>query len=88
MIDRFHIIIPLVAAIVVTIVNLIQKSSLELSSFRLICTIVVFYVLGVIAQNKIKKTLDEQLYEGLEIYNAAEQKQDEASDETLDNDNN
>lgn len=70
MIEKFNIIISLVAAIIVTIVSIIQKIDISFLAFRLIFTIIVFFILGTIAKVKLEKIFDDELYDGLEIYNA------------------
>lgn len=70
MIEKINIIISLVAAIIVTIVSIIQKIDITSLAFRLIFTIILFFILGTIAKVKLKKMFDDELYDGLEIYNA------------------
>lgn len=70
MIEKINIIISLVAAIIVTIVSIVQKIDITSLAFRLIFTIIIFFILGTIAKVKLKKIFDDELYGGLEIYNA------------------
>ncbi len=69
MIDKINIIISLTAAIIVTIVSIIEQVSIDSLVIRLIITIAVFFILGTIAKIKIKKILDDGLYDNLELYN-------------------
>lgn len=70
MIEKIHIIIPLFAAIIVATISLIQKDYLQLMGFKLILTIIFYYIFGVIVKNRLHKIFDDDLYDGLEIYNA------------------
>lgn len=67
MVEKIHIIIPLIAAIVVEIFGICQKDSTTNIYGRLILTIVVFYILGCITRKILKTILDYNLYDGLEI---------------------
>jgi len=75
MVEKIHIIIPLIAAIVVEIFGIFQKDSTTNIYGRLILTIVVFYILGCITKKILKTILDYNLYDGLEIQdtNSAEE---------------
>lgn len=81
MIEKLHVIIPLCTSIIVTIVNLIQQVDLNLMILRLIFTIVIFYIFGLIIRNKFKKMFDIDLYDGLEIYNTNNDEENEAQNE-------
>lgn len=70
MIEKIHIIIPLFAAIIVAAISLIQKDYLQLMGFKLILTIIFYYIFGVIVKNRLRKMFEDDLYDGLEIYNA------------------
>lgn len=82
MIEKIHIIIPLFAAIIVAAVSLVQKDNLQLMEFKLIFTIVFYYIFGVIIRSRLRKMFDDDLYDGLEIYNANIE-QEETSKENL-----
>lgn len=86
MIEKIHIIITLLASVIVTIVSIIQENDILLLSFRLIFTIVLFYVLGTVVKSRLKKIFEEELYEGLEIYNVKENNAD-TDDADIENEN-
>ncbi len=69
MIDKINIIISLTASIIVTIVSIIEQIDMNSLVIRLIFTIAIFFILGTIARNKLKKIFYDELYDDLEIYN-------------------
>ncbi len=79
--EKIHIIISLGAAIIVTIISIIQKIDISLVCIRLIFTIILFYFLGIIVRNKLNNLLQENLYEGLEIYNANIEQEETSNEE-------
>lgn len=81
MIEKIHIIMPLFASIIVAIVSVIQKNNISLMCFRLIFTIILFYICGIIVRNKLRKMFDDELFEGLEIYNASTEQEETPKDE-------
>lgn len=85
MIDKINIIISLTAAIIVTIVGIIEQVSINSLVIRLIITIAVFFILGTIAKIKIKKILDDGLYDNLELYNVDLSDKQQIQDKTTEN---
>ena len=57
MLEKLHVYVSIIAALVVTIMSLIQKISLQETTLRLIVIICVFYIIGLITRTYLKKNV-------------------------------
>jgi hypothetical protein len=82
MFEKIHIIIPLIAGIIITIVSWVQKVGITMMCIRLIATIILFYILGIIIRTKLQKMFDDGLCDDLEIYDANEENEETSNEDT------
>jgi uncharacterized membrane protein len=61
MIKKFHIILPLLSAVIIGSISYFQGDELKIMSIKLIFTIVLFYLLGLISRSIIEKSSSEYL---------------------------
>lgn len=57
--QKFHILLPLFASLIIGTVSYLQKDSLETMATKLIITITAFYLLGSIARHLVQNILLE-----------------------------
>ena len=81
MLERIHILISIISALAVTIVSIIDGSSLNVMVMRLITVIIVFYIVGLIVRSYLSRKVfiekkKDSLSESELIENAEEELQD------------
>lgn len=82
MVDKIHIIIPLVAGIVSTVLSIVQRIGITLMCIRLIAIIILFYILGLMVRAILQKIFDDNLCDNLELYDANEDNKETSNDDT------
>lgn len=84
MVEKIHVIIPLVAAIIVEMIGIYRQDNITDVFGRVILTIIIFFVLGCVTKRILKIILDYNLYDGLEIHDTfIEEEKEEEKMETV-----
>lgn len=83
MVEKIHVIIPLVAAIIVEMIGIYRQDNITDVFGRVILTIIIFFVLGCVTKRILKIILDYNLYDGLEIHDTFIEEKEEEKMETV-----